>query len=163
MDHSSLWHFLAHRDLHLDKGQCLTLRIKLLMAELKSLGIASRVRKPSNLSYWLPALKVQRTSTPTAPSPFITINNEEVIFYISPNADTDTVELIIKGKMSTWWPSNFLDLVEGNEKQRKAGRKRKDGRRHCQHREWRKISLIWMLLYYQTCSRHATSEIDCVC
>lgn len=83
------------------RGSALTLRIKLLMAELKSLGMASRVRKPSNLSYCLPAPKSAENLYSTTPSPFITINNEEVIFYISPNADTDTVELIIKrGKMS---------------------------------------------------------------
>lgn len=68
------------------------------MAELKSLGMASRVRKPSKPFILAAGSKSAENLYPTAPSPLITINNEEVIFYISPNADTDTVELIIKGK-----------------------------------------------------------------
>ena len=58
-------------------------------------------------------------STPTMLSPCITINNEEVIFYISPNANTDTVELSIKGKnVNTVAPNNFGFGERGEGKKR---------------------------------------------
>ena len=133
MDHSSLWHFLAQRDLHFNKGQCPNPKDQMLMAELKSLGMASRVRKPSN-PFMLAAGSKKCRELPTMPSPFISINNEEVIFYESPNADTDTVELIIKGKnVHRVTPNKF----GGGEMRRKESRKEegKTGKEDCQHRE----------------------------
>lgn len=74
---------------------------------------------------------MQRTSTPTKLSPIITINNEEVIFYISPNVNTDTAELSIEGKnVNTVAPNNFGFGESGNEKKGKQegrGKDRKGG------------------------------------
>lgn len=81
---------------------------------------------------------MQRTSTPTKPCPFITINNEEVIFYLSPNADTDTVELIIKGKnvhMVTPNDSGFGGGEMRSKESRKEERRKEDGKEDCQHRK----------------------------
>lgn len=48
MNDSSLKYFLAQRDLYFDKGQWLIQRIKLLMVEFKSSGMASRNIKSSS-------------------------------------------------------------------------------------------------------------------
>ena len=126
MDRSSLWHFLAQRDLHLDKGQRPNPKDQMLMAEVKSLGMASRVRKPSK-PFILAAGSKKCRELPTMPSPFITINNEEVIFYISPHADADTVELIIKGKkVHRVTPNNFGFGGGENEKKGKQEGRGKD-------------------------------------
>lgn len=107
------------------------------MAELEVLGMASRGQKAFQTFHigCQGSQKCREPSTPTAPSPFITINNEEVI-YISPNADTDTVELIIKGKnVHMVTPNNFG--FGGREMRSKESRKEegKDRKEHCQHRE----------------------------